>query len=184
MFYANVRVAKTGSIITLECQVKCIRFTLTESDLNKILDLPTVQQPDFSTNDLKYCCLAEFAKLPTSSQGSNLSYMILHHNPRLLYYILVRTILPKPNSTDSLNNRTLELIYLLMTAKPVNFARYIFDYVAKVSSIIRPAPLPYSNLLTLILKHFGIFLEHEICETMSVHVITPFVSQKHSALQS
>jgi len=99
--------------------------------------------------------------------------MILHHNPRLLYYILVRKILSKPNSTDSLNNRTLELIYLLMADKPVNFARYIIGYAAKVSSIIRPAPLPYSNLLTLIFKHFGVFLEHDICETKSVTVITP-----------
>ena len=65
-FYTNVRLAKVGFVITLECQVKYTRFTLTESDLNEILDLATVQQCDFSTIDLKHRCLAEFTILPPS----------------------------------------------------------------------------------------------------------------------
>jgi len=43
MSYANVQVAKTRSAVTLECQVKYTRFTLTVSNLAHILDLPTVQ---------------------------------------------------------------------------------------------------------------------------------------------
>ena len=121
-FMQMLRVAKVGFVFTLECQIKYTRFTLAESDLNKILDLPTIQQPKFSTTDLKRCCLADFATLPPSSQGSNVSYLVLHHDPRLLYYVLVCTILPKLNSTDSLNNKTLELIYLLLSYKPVNYA--------------------------------------------------------------
>ena len=101
-----------------------------------------------------------------------MSYLILHHDHRLLCYVLVRTILPKPNSTDSLSNKTLELIYILMTSKLVNFARYILSYVAKVSSIMRSTPLPYSNLLTLVFKHFGASLENKICETKPIPIIT------------
>ena len=44
IFYAKVRVVKIGSVFTLECQVKYTRFTLTESDLKEIIDLPTVHQ--------------------------------------------------------------------------------------------------------------------------------------------
>jgi len=87
--------------------------------------------------DIKNRYLAKFANLPTSSQGSNLSYLVLKHNPRLLYYVPVRTILPKPNFTNSLNYKILELIYLLMFGKLVNFACYILGYMAKVISITR-----------------------------------------------
>jgi len=173
MFYANLRIAKVGPVITLECQVKFTRFTLTESNLNQILGLPIVTQPNLSTTNLRRRCLAEFVTLPPSSQCSNLSYLILHHDPRLLYYVLVRTILPKPNSTDSLNNKTLELLYLLMTDKPVNYARYILSHMSKIGSIMCPAPLAYSNLLTLVFNHFGVPIENKICDSKPLPVITP-----------
>jgi len=176
------RLSKLG--ITLECQAKYTRFTLTKSDLDKILNLSTVQQPNFSTTDLKRHYLAEFATLPTSSQGSNLSYLILHYDPCLLYYVLIGSILPKPNSNDSLNNKTLELIYLLMTSKPVNYARYILSYMAKVGSIMRPTPLAYSNLLTLVFKHFGVPLENEICESKPIPIITPLSLKNIQSFQT
>ena len=172
MFYANLRVAKVGPVITLECQVKFTRFTLTESGLNQILGIPTITQPNFSTTDLRCRCLAEFCTLPASSQSSNLSYLILHHDPCPLFYVLVRTILPKPNSIDSLNNKALELLYLLLTSKPVNYARYILSHMAKIGSIMRPAPLAYWNLLTLVFNHFDVPLENKICESKTLPVIT------------
>jgi len=172
MFYANLRVAKVGPVITFECQVKFTRFTLTESDLNKILGLSTVTQPNMSTTDLRCRCLAEFATPPPSSHGSNLSYLILHRDPRLLYCVLVRTILVKPNFTDSLNNKTLEILYLLMTGKPINYARYILSHMAKIGSIMHPAPLAYSNLLTMVFNHFRVPLENEICVSTPLPVIT------------
>jgi len=172
MFYTNLKVAKVGPVITLECQVKFTRFTLTESNLNKILGLATVTQPNLSTTNLRHRCLDEFATPPPSSHGSNLSYLILHRDPHLLYYVLVRTILTKPNSTDSLNDKNLEILYLLMTGKPVNYATYILSHMAKIRSIMRPAPLAYSNLLTMVFNHFGVSLENEICVSTPLPIIT------------
>ena len=183
-FMLILRVAKVGPVITLECQVKFTHFTLTESDLNQILSLPTVTQPNFSTFDLRHRCLVEFATLPPSSQNSTLSYLILHHDPCPLFYVLVRTILPKPNSIDSLNNKELELLYLLLTGKLVNYARYILNYMAKIGSIMHPAPLAYSNLRTLVFNHFGVPLENEICESKPLLVITSFSLKNIQSFQT
>lgn len=48
MFYANVRTLKMGVIISLECQVKYNKFTLTESKRNQVLGLPTITQSALS----------------------------------------------------------------------------------------------------------------------------------------
>ena len=87
-------------------------------------------------------------------------------------------MLPKPNSTNSVNTKTLELIYLLMTGKPVNFAQCILGVMSKVSSVQPSAPLPYATLLTLVFTHFGVCLTNEIKETKPVTIITP-ASLKH-----
>ncbi|KAJ8444150.1 hypothetical protein Cgig2_030970 [Carnegiea gigantea] len=81
-------------------------------------------------------------------------------------------MLPKPNSTDSINTKTLELIYLLMTGKPVNFAQCILGAMSKVSSIRHPAPLPYATLLTFVVTHFGVCLTNKIKETKPMPIIT------------
>lgn len=135
MFYANLRVVKSGRQISLECQVKYTKFTLTESVLNTILDLPLVPLPTLSQNEARNKCLLEFANPYHQTHPAHLSYLVLQKDPRLLYYVLIRTILPKSNSSDSVNTKTLALIYLLMTGKPINFARYILGVIAKVGSI-------------------------------------------------
>ncbi|KAJ8425071.1 hypothetical protein Cgig2_004295 [Carnegiea gigantea] len=90
----------------------------------------------------------------------------------LAWFHSIRTILPKPTSTNCVNTRTLELIYLLMTGKPINFARYILGSMSNASSIVRLTPLPYANLWTLVYNHFGMCLDHEIREIKPVPIIT------------
>jgi len=98
MFYANVRTLKTGDVITLKCQVKYTKFTLSEPELNTIFDLPSVTQPHLSPLEVRNKFLSEFAKPHSPADTAHLSSPVLKRNPRLLYYIFVRTILPKPNS--------------------------------------------------------------------------------------
>ncbi|KAJ8433093.1 hypothetical protein Cgig2_020589 [Carnegiea gigantea] len=43
----------------------------------------------------------------------------------------------------------------------------------EVSSILRPAPLPYANLLTHVFRHFGVSLTNEVFATKPVPIITP-----------
>ena len=45
--------------------------------------------------------------------------------------------------------------------------------MSKVSSIRRPAPLPYAALLTLVFHHFEVSLINEIADTKPVSIITP-----------
>ena len=45
--------------------------------------------------------------------------------------------------------------------------------MSKVSSVLRPAPLPYANLLTRIFCHFGVNLTNEVFESKPVPIITP-----------
>ena len=99
MFYANVQALKTGDVITLECQVKCTKFTLSESELNTIFDLPSVTQPHLSPLEVRNKFLSEFAKPHSPANTAHPFSAVLKRNPRLLYYILVRTILPKPKAT-------------------------------------------------------------------------------------
>jgi len=148
MFYANIQIVKMGVELSLECQVKYMKFTLNKTVLDRILGLPPVVQP-------------------------HLSRLVLKHDPRLLYYVIVHTVLPKSNFIDCVNAKTLEVIYLLMSGKSINFCRYILKYMPKVSSVSRPTPLPYANVLTLIFQHFGVCLENEIRETRPVPVINP-----------
>ena len=42
MFYANIQTIKLGVKISLKRQVKYIKFTLTESNFNRVLGLPAV----------------------------------------------------------------------------------------------------------------------------------------------
>lgn len=59
-----------------------------------------------------------------------------------------------------------------MIGKPINYSRYILSCMSKVSSLLCPTPLPYSNVLTLVFKPFGVSLDNEICETKSIPIIT------------
>lgn len=113
--------------MSLECQVKYTKFTLTEAELSNILHLPTVPPSSLSQTEARNRCLTEFAHHHNEAHPTHLSYLILKHDPRLLFYVLVRTILPKPDSTDSVKTKTLELIYLLMAGKPINFAGTFFS---------------------------------------------------------
>ncbi|KAJ8423101.1 hypothetical protein Cgig2_010978 [Carnegiea gigantea] len=160
-------------VISLECQVKHTKFTLNESELTTILNLPTVTPSSLSQTGARNQCLTEFSHPHSQAHPADLSYLILKQDPRLLYYVIIRTILPKPNSTDSVNTKTLKLICLLMIGKPIKFACCILGFMSKVSSIVRPAPLPFANLLTMVFNHFGMCLGHEIRETKPVSVITP-----------
>ncbi|KAJ8420658.1 hypothetical protein Cgig2_008873 [Carnegiea gigantea] len=65
-----------------------------------------------------------------------------------------------------------------MTGKPGNFARHILGAMSKVSSIRRPAPLPYATLSTLVFHHFGVCLTNEIADMKPMPIITP-TSLKH-----
>ena len=113
---------------------------------------PIVQPLSFG-QEYENWCLAEFANLH-NTQTYSLSYQVLKRDPRLVYYVIVRTFLPTPHSINNVNPKTLEAIYLLMSRKLVNFFRYIVKYISKVSSVSRPVPLPYAHMLTLIFKHF------------------------------
>ena len=136
--------------------------------------MPTIIQPPLSHVEARNRCLVQFAHSQNQAQTSHLSYLILKQDPRLLYYVVVRTILPKLNSTDSLkNNKDIEAIYLLVTEKSINYSRHILGCMSKVSSILRLASLPYSNLLTLVFKHFGVPLDNQISVIRSVSIITP-----------
>lgn len=53
MLYANLRIVKTGPVISLECQVKHTKFTLTKYELNIILHLPTVTPPPLSQTEAR-----------------------------------------------------------------------------------------------------------------------------------
>lgn len=144
MFYANIRTVKTGLTIALECQVKHTTFTLTESALNTILKLPTITHSPLSQTEARNRCLIEFTNSHSQNHLAHPSYLTLKQDPRLLYYIIARTLLPKHNSTDSVNSKTLVLIYLLMTRKPISYARYILRTMSKVGSVQDPTPLPYA----------------------------------------
>jgi len=85
--------------------------------MNTVLDLPIVTQSPLSQVDARNYCLDEFAHPHSQAHLSHISYLILKQDPRLLYYVIVCTILRKTNSSDSVNAKTLELIYLLMTGK-------------------------------------------------------------------
>ena len=139
--------------------------------LDCVLSLPPIVSPLLSRQECKTRCLVEYATL--RSGQSYLSSLILNPDPRLLYYVIVRTFLPKPNSTDHINVKTLEAIYLLMSGRPVNFSCCMLKYMSKVSSTQHLAPLPYANLLTLIFHHFGVCLTHEVRENRLVPTITP-----------
>ncbi|KAJ8437690.1 hypothetical protein Cgig2_030712 [Carnegiea gigantea] len=175
MFYANVRTLKTTNWIFFECQVKYTKFTFSESDLNTIFGLPSVTQPHLSPLEIRNKLLSEFANPHNPADTHNLSYTILKRNPRLLYYVLIHTILPKPNFPTRITRKTLELLYLFLTSKSINFARYILSCMSKVSSILRLAPLPYANLLTHIFHHFGVSLTNEVFATKPVPIITPVI---------
>ena len=100
-----------------------------------------------------------------------MSYLVLKRDSCLLY-LMVRAFLPKPNSNDSANAQTLKVIYFLMSGKPIDFSHYMLEYMSKVSSIRRPTPLPYANLLTLFFKHFGVCLMNKIRETKLVPTVS------------
>lgn len=146
--------------------MKHTKFTFTESDLNTILDIPPVTPVPLSQTEAYNRCLTESTHPYNQTNPAYLSYLVFKKDPPLLYYVIVQIIMPKPISTGSVNTKTLELIYLLMTGKPLGT-------IAKVSSIQCSTPLPYPNLLAVVFKHFGVCLTNEIQEAKPVSVITP-----------
>ena len=77
IFCANVRTGKMEAAISLECQVKCTKFTLTMSILNWLLELPNVTPSTPPWMKAKNRCLVEFAHPQCHAHTSHLSYLIL-----------------------------------------------------------------------------------------------------------
>lgn len=100
---------------------------------------------------------------PSMIKKSNQSYPPLYSNPRILYYILIRTIYPWGSSKEIANDPLLETLSYIMEGYSIDFTNFILEYITKVYNLSRNYPLPYSNLLTHIFKAFQIFLEGEEC---------------------
>ena len=170
MFYANIQSVKMGAEISLECQVKYTKFTLNESILNQIHGLPTVVQPLLPWSEFKTRCLVQFANprplkpphCPISSSNESC----------LLYYIIVHTFLPKPNSIASINTKTLEAIYLHRSGKLVNFFYYILEYTSRLCSV-NHLHLSFMLICWLWFSNTLQCVENEIRETRPVPLISP-----------
>jgi len=128
----------------------------------KLSGTPT--PPEFPRKQARENCLNLFG-IPSlvNPNAKQQLYSVFQSEARILYYILVRTVLPKTFSREIPNDKAFELIYLIMTSTPFNFATFILDHMFKSIDVKRATPLPYPNLLTHVFNHFGVNLEGEAC---------------------
>jgi len=111
-----------------------------------------------SASKARKLCLDKYIH-PSRIKKSNQSCTTLCSNPRILYYILVRTIYPRGSSKETTNYTLLETLYYIIEGYSMDFAELIFKYMTKVCNLSKNYPLPYTNLLTYIFKVFQIFLK-------------------------
>lgn len=92
--------------------------------------------------------LSKYAKPNTSTKKANqLLYTNYFSKPRLLHYILVRTINSKKFTKENLNKELIELVYMVMEEKFVDLATLMLDYMKKSVLFGKKSHLPYGNLL-------------------------------------
>ncbi|KAJ8426236.1 hypothetical protein Cgig2_030329 [Carnegiea gigantea] len=165
-----------GIIIT--SNVKGAQITLSHAIIGSIFGLKfTKTTPSSLTRKkAKDLCLAEYACTDKLAEYKHKNkpppYTVLLPEPRLLHFVLFRTIYPKENSREASNEIVLAVIYRLMIGYSFDYASIVLDDLYRVSCVTRTPSLPYGNLLTNVFQHFGIPLDSEECITQSVPVIS------------
>ncbi|KOM41114.1 hypothetical protein LR48_Vigan04g131200, partial [Vigna angularis] len=86
---------------------------------------------------------------------------------RVLHYVICRVLFPRVSNFAQTTEEDLLIMWIIMTAKQINWTHLIRHRMKKA---LRPgAPLPYPTLVTRILEHFQVQLEAEISVPPSRH---------------
>ena len=93
-----------------------------------------------ATKACKLC--PEKYSYPSKSKKSDQSYIALHSDPRILYYILVTTIYPCGSSKETTNYTLIKTPYYIVEGYSVDFAELILEYMTKVCNISKVFPYP------------------------------------------
>ena len=158
LFFANLSFSSDKSNPVLKTKVMETDITLSIKDFSKILGFPLSFDkkiiPSGRTMKSKAYDLFKRETLESDNRKS-LTYKSMFPEAQVIYYVVVRTILLKYNSIEFPNSLAQELVLHLMKKKKVPLTLYIFQHMAKSLNAKENSPLPFANLITLILNHFS-----------------------------
>jgi hypothetical protein len=89
------------------------------------------------------------------------THSILQAEPKILFYIFMRCIVPRDNSKELITDKVLLMMYAVMHNLHLDIPSIVMEQMLYAAQFGKKFVLPYSNLLTLFFNHFAIPLDEE-----------------------
>ncbi|KOM37254.1 hypothetical protein LR48_Vigan03g063500 [Vigna angularis] len=150
----------------MKTKVNNVKIIIKPSILASIADLPSVGLPfegklfEDWTNEYNMDGARQLICLPHNPPTNRILAGNMTAEARVLHYTICRVLFPRVSNFAQATEEDLLIMWIIMTAKQINWTHLIRHRMKKA---LRPgAPLPYPTLVTRILEHFQVPLEDEI----------------------
>ncbi|GAV71649.1 hypothetical protein CFOL_v3_15139 [Cephalotus follicularis] len=163
-FYVNIR---SSSSVSLSTSVKNKEIKFNYATLASILDIPCEgargwNQRNWIINDefnKEECVRMLFGENADVMQRMYTRKLSLHH--RFLHRAVATHILPKASGFDEVTHMEAYTIFHIITGQKINVPTLIINHMHAMHNR-ENARLPYSNIITKILMHFGVDFSGEL----------------------
>ncbi|GAV65240.1 hypothetical protein CFOL_v3_08755 [Cephalotus follicularis] len=163
-FYVNIRTSSSGNMCT---KVKYTEIEFNYTTLATILEIPYegargwnqrnwIINKDFNKEECVRLLFGENAHVMQLMYSRNLS---LHH--RFLHRAVSTHMLPKTGGFDEVTHMEAFTIFHIIMGPKINVPMLIINHMHAMHSR-ENARLPYSNIITKIVMHFGVDLSGEM----------------------
>ncbi|KOM51823.1 hypothetical protein LR48_Vigan09g048200, partial [Vigna angularis] len=163
VFYSNLKFSETG---TMKTEVNNVQIIIKPSIFASIANLPYVGLPfegklfEDWANEYNIDVARQLISLPHNPPTSRILAGNMTAEARVLHYVICHVLFPRVSNFAQATEEDLLIMWIIMTAKQINWTHLIRHRMKKA---LRPgAPLPYPTLVTRILEHFKVPLEDEI----------------------
>ncbi|KAG2400087.1 uncharacterized protein HKW66_Vig0100590 [Vigna angularis] len=168
VFYSNLNISGNGYLIS-EVHKRRIKFK--PADWLNIVNMKYEgQKLSYSTipDDFPYDREMTLATMVRPEmQGQRVRTVgSLNINDRLLHYVIVHMLSPRPANFARVLYEDIFMIWLLKNNIPINWPHHIMQHMLKCKA--SDAPLPYGVLITQIMQYCGVHVDDDV----STHIGT------------
>ncbi|KOM37884.1 hypothetical protein LR48_Vigan03g126600 [Vigna angularis] len=170
VFYSNLKFSDNE---TMKTEVNNVKMIIKPSIFASIANLPSVglnfegKLFEDWADEYNIDVAKQLICLPHNPPTSRILAGNMTAEARVLHYVICRVLFPRVSNFAQATEEDLLIMWIIMTAKQINWTHLIRHRMKKA---LRPgAPLPYPILVTRILEHFQVQLEDEISVPPSRH---------------
>ena len=176
LFYLNLRAHTVDGLLQLKSIVLGKEVVLSHEFLSEAIGCSSSVILGDSPGLSKIMDIAQqkYFRVSVTNTKKQLTQSVLKLEPRLVFYLLQRCVVPKCHSRELLTIRSLELMHKIISDQRLDVPNLIMRHMLYCTdkSGSRKHPLPYANLLSNVFQLMDINLEFEEVQRQGFGLIT------------